>query len=145
MRLPDPFGTPPPEDELETRGVGQIVFWETTADKDNARDASRYLAMYKTQKNADRIVDDLKAGALVTFKAKDILRAACLPPVALDNQHVQAALGLIADGVPLTPVYLLRGKLKGGVPVCIVDGYHRISAAYYTDPSADVSAYIARP
>lgn len=143
MRLPDPFGTPPPEDVLETRGV--MVYWETVANKDNARDASRYLAMYKTQKNADRIVDDLKAGALVTFKAKDILRASCLPPVQLDNQHVQAALQLIADGVPLTPVYLLRGKLKGGVPVVIVDGYHRVSAAYYTDPSADVSAYIARP
>ena len=145
MRIPDPFGTPPPEDALETRATGPTVLWETSADKDNARDASEFLGMYKKKKNADRIIDDLIAGDLTTFKAKDILRAACLPPQPLDNAHVQVAMQLIAAGIPLTPVYLLRGKLKGGVPVIIADGYHRISAAFWTSPSTDCSAYIARP
>lgn len=145
MRLPDPFGTPPPEDTLETRGAGQLVLWETSADKDNARDATEFLGMYKKKKNAGRIVDDLIASELTTFKAKDILRAAGLPPQPLDNAHVQVAMQLIAAGIPLTPVYLLRGKLKSGVPVVIADGYHRISAAFWTSPSTDCSAYIARP
>ena len=145
MRLEDPFGTPPPEDNLEHRDANQLVQWETSADKDNAQDAASYLGMFKKKKNADRIVDDLIAGDLTNFKAKDILRAACLPPQPQDNSHVQVALKLIAAGIPLTPVYLLRGKLKSGTPVVIADGYHRISAAFWTDPSTDVSAYIARP
>ena len=101
--------------------------------------------MFKKSKNAGRIVDDLKNGKLVTFKAKDILRAAQLPPQPQDNAHVMAALKLINNGIPLTPVYLLRGKLKSGTPVVIADGYHRISAAFWTDPSTDCAAYIARP
>ena len=145
MRIPDPFGTPPPEDALETRGQDQLVLWDASADKDNARDASEYLGMFKTKKNADRIIDDLKNGKTTTFKAKDILRAAQLPPVPIDNEHVKQALALIAAGTPLTPVYLLRGKLKSGVPVTIADGYHRVSAAYWTSPSTDVAAFIERP
>jgi hypothetical protein len=146
MRLNDPFGTPVPDnDEQEQRYKTQLVQWETTADKDNAQDASNYLGMFKKQKNADRIIDDLKNTNLVNFKAKDILRAAGLQPQPKDDAHVQVALQLIANGTPLTPVYLLRGKLKHGIPVTIADGYHRISAAFWTDPSTDVSAYIARP
>ena len=145
MRLPDPFGTPPPEEELQHRDKNQLTQWETTADQDNARDATEYLGMFKKSKNAGRIVDDLKNGKLVTFKAKDILRAAQLPPQPQDNAHVMAALKLINNGIPLTPVYLLRGKLKSGTPVVIADGYHRISAAFWTDPSTDCAAYIARP
>ena len=103
MRLPDPFGTPPPEDALETRATGPTVLWETSADKDNARDASEFLGMYKKKKNADRIIDDLIAGDLTTFKAKDILRAACLPPQPLDNAHVQIAMQLIAAGIHSPP------------------------------------------
>ena len=144
LRFADPFGTPPPEDELETRDQNQLTQWETSADKDNAKDATEYLGMFKKKKNAARIIDDLKNGKLVTFKAKDILRAAQLPPQPQDNAHVQIALQLINNGVPLTPVYLLRGKLKQGVPVTIADGYHRVSAAFWVDPSTDCAAYIAR-
>jgi len=148
-RLEDPFQSPieddddPELDYFEIRAMP--VLWESQADKDNARDATEYLAMFKRNKNAARIILDLRNGKLVTFKAKDILRASRLDPVPVDNEHVRIALDLIAQGIPLTPVYLLRGKLKQGVPVVIADGYHRVSAAYWTSPSTKVSAYIARP
>ena len=142
MRLNDPFKTPI-EDEPETRS--RPINWAADPGPDNANDAANFLAMYKKQKNSDRIVADLIASPVVTFKAKDILRASGLPALPKDNAHVQLALQLIANGQILDSVYLLRGKLTQGIPVTIVDGYHRVSAAWHTDPSSEVDAHIARP
>jgi hypothetical protein len=144
-RIPDPFGTPVPEDDLETRGQDQLTKWADKPGKDNARDAASYLGMFKKQKNAQRIIDELLQKPIVFFKAKDILRAARLTPLPPDDPHVKDALTLIANGIQLDPVYLLRGKLKGDVQVTVLDGYHRISAAYNIDQSTDVACQIARP
>ena len=143
MRLNDPFNTPIEDDEPELRS--RPIEWAADPGDDNAKDAMNFLGLYKTKKNAARIVDDLINAPLVTFKAKDILRSAGLPALPKDNAHVQLALQLIANGQILNSVYLLRGKLTKGIPVVIVDGYHRISAAWWTDPSSEVDAHIARP
>jgi hypothetical protein len=144
-RIPDPFGTPVPDDEPETRKQDQLTQWADKPGKDNARDAASYLGMFKKQKNAQRIIDELLQKPIVYFKAKDILRASRLPPLPPDDPHVAAALQLINAGQTLDPVYLLRGKLKGDVQVTVLDGYHRISAAYNIDQSTDVACQIARP
>lgn len=143
MRLDDPFKTPIEDDEPEQRS--RPINWAADPGADNAKDATNFLGLYKKPKNAARIVQDLIDAPVVTFKAKDILRTAGLPALPKENQHVQAALTLIQSGQTLNSVYLLRGKLTKGIPVTIVDGYHRVSAAWWTDPSSEVDAHIARP
>ena len=142
-RLADPFATPIEDDDAyETRR--HLVSWADQPDSDNAHDSLDYLGMITGKKNGKRIVDDLVNGKAKTFKAKDILRASLLPPLPREDTHVKAALQLIADGIALQPVYLIRGRIKDGVPLVIVDGYHRVSASWHTDPGTDIVAFITR-
>lgn len=142
-RLTDPFNTPIEDDgAIETRS--QMVNWLDQPDQDNANDSLDYLCMITGKKNGQRIVDDLVNGKSVVFKAKDILRAALLSPLPPEDAHVKAVLQLIANGTALQPVYLIRGRVKAGIPLVIVDGYHRVSAAWYTDPGTAVVAFIAQ-
>lgn len=142
-RLNDPFNTPIEDDgAFETRR--HFVTWTDKPDDDNARDTLDYLGMITGKKNGKRIVDDLVNGKSSVFKAKDILRASLLAPLPREDTHVKVALQLIAEGKALQPVYLIRGRIKNGVPLVIVDGYHRISAAFHTDPGTDISAFITR-
>ena len=139
-RLNDPFNTPIEDDEPQTRT--QPVTWAANPDQDNAKDAANYLGLITGKKNTKRIIDDLANAQLVTYKAKDVLRAANLPPLSTSNPRVQLALTLIAAGTPLAPIYLVRGKMGKGLPLTIADGYHRTSAAWSIDPGADIAAFI---
>ena len=139
-RLTDPFATPIEDDDIETRAAA--IAWTDDAGKDNSDDARNYLGLITGKKNAQRIVDNLDASKLTSFKAKDILRAAGLDPLPASDVRVQLALQLIAAGTPLAPVYLVRGKMGRGIPLTIADGYHRTSAAWSIEPGTDIPAFI---
>jgi hypothetical protein len=79
----------------------------------------------------------------VTFKAKDVLRAASLPLLATDNPHEASDLKKIHAGKALSPILLVRGDLATGVPVVVADGYHRVCATYHTDENADIPCRVA--
>ncbi|ORB17470.1 hypothetical protein [Mycobacterium noviomagense] len=105
--------------------------------------AADYLALLADPQTVTTLTDELRAGSIVHKKAKDILRAARLRLLPVDNPHVASDLSKIKKGHPLSPILLIRGDLQTGVPVQIADGYHRVCASYHTDENTDIPVIIA--
>jgi hypothetical protein len=104
--------------------------------------AADYLAMVADADTVKKLTKKLKAGTVTHKEAKDILRAAQLSLLPVDNPHVAADLSKIKDGQPLSPVLLVRGNFTKGVPAQIADGYHRVCASYHTDENTDIPVVI---
>ena len=68
---------------------------------------------------------------------EDVLRAAGLPLLKLDDPEVAADLAKVKRGKKLSPVLLVQG-----VPLWIADGYHRVCASYHIDEKARVPCRI---
>jgi hypothetical protein len=104
--------------------------------------AASYLSLTVPPKAARALAEQLRDADIVTFKAKDILRASGLPLLPRDNPDVAKQLGHIAAGGTLSPCLLVRGDLTAGRPAQIADGYHRVCASNYTDEDADIPVKI---
>ncbi len=100
--------------------------------------AADYLDLLADSGTVQKLTKRLQAGTIVHKKAKDILRAAQLRLLPVDNPHVVADLSKIKKGQALSPILLVRGDLVTGVPLQIADGYHRVCASYYTDENTDI-------
>ena len=108
--------------------------------------AGDYLDLLAGSKAVKQLTKRLKAGDIAHKKAKDILRAAQLNMLPVDNPHVAADLAKIKNGEPLSPILLVRGDFTTGVPLQIADGYHRVCASYHTDENTDIPVVIvSRP
>jgi hypothetical protein len=105
--------------------------------------AAEYLSMLADGQTVKMLTKKLKAGTVTHKKAKDILRAAQLGLLDVNNPHVAADLAKIEKGQPLSPILLVRGDLTTGVPLQIADGYHRVCASYHTDENTDIPVVIA--
>ena len=105
--------------------------------------AADYLALLADSDIVNELTQRLQLGTVVHKKAKDILRAAQLRLLPVDNPHVAADLSKIKKGNPLSPILLVRGDLVTGVPLQIADGYHRVCASYHTDENTDIPVVIA--
>jgi len=105
--------------------------------------AADYLALLADPDTVKALTQSLQAGELVHKKAKDILRAARLSLLPVDNPHVAEDLAKINEGQPLSPVLLVRGDYASGVVLQIADGYHRVCASYHTDENTDIPVVIA--
>jgi hypothetical protein len=104
--------------------------------------AADYLAMVADAQTVKKLTKKLKAGTVTHKKAKDILRAAQLRLLDVDNPHVAADLSKIKKGQPLSPILVVRGDFTRGVPLQIADGYHRVCASYHTDENTDIPVII---
>lgn len=104
--------------------------------------AADYLALLAEPGVANELAEKLKAGIVSHKKAKDILRAAQLTLLPVDNPHVAADLSKIKKGQALSPILLVRGDFTTGVPLQIADGYHRVCASYHTDENTDIPVVI---
>ena len=80
--------------------------------------------------------DCLRRSETVHRKAKDILRAARLKLLPVDNPHVRADLAKIGAGKKLSPILLVRGNPADAMQ--IADGYHRVCASYLTDENTPI-------
>jgi len=105
--------------------------------------AADYLALLADPHTVEGLTRGLQTGDIVHKKAKDILRAAQLGLLPVDNPHVAADLSKIKKGEPLSPILLVRGDFATGVPLQIADGYHRVCASYHTDENTDIPVVIA--
>ena len=105
--------------------------------------AADYLALLAEPGTANQLAEKLKTGIVSTKKAKDILRAAQLTLLPVENPHVAADLSKIKKGQPLSPILLVRGDFTKGVPLQIADGYHRVCASYHTDENTDIPVVLA--
>jgi hypothetical protein len=113
----------------------------TWLEKPEAHDfpaAADYLDLIADPATVKKLTKRLKAGSVEHKKAKDILRAAQLSLLPVENPHVAADLGKIEKGVALSPILLVRGDIVSGVPLQIADGYHRVCASYHTDENTDI-------
>ncbi len=104
--------------------------------------AADYLALLADAHTVSELTEKLRAGTITHKKAKDILRAAQLRLLPVDNPHVAADLSKIKEGQPLSPILLVRGDFTTGVPLQIADGYHRVCASYHTDENTDIPVII---
>jgi hypothetical protein len=84
------------------------------------------------------LVAQLQAAQVLTYKAKDLLRASQLPLLTKANEHVAIDLKKIRKKVPLSPVLLVRGDLVRGFPLQVADGYHRVCASHLVDEDTDI-------
>ncbi len=105
--------------------------------------AADYLALLADSQTVDELTQALRGGDIVHKKAKDILRAAELTLLPVDNPHVATDLAKVKKGQPLSPILLVRGDFVTGVPLQIADGYHRVCASYHTDENTDIPVVLA--
>lgn len=105
--------------------------------------AAYYLSLIAGPTAVSRAVKALQEAATVTFKAKDLLRAAGLPLLPADDPDVAKELGRVRAGTALSPCLVIRGNVKNGTTARIADGYHRICASYHLSEDTPVSARIA--
>jgi hypothetical protein len=98
--------------------------------------AHSFLSMVLAPASLSETIAALRTAPLGHWAAKDLLRAAGLPPLRpKQSAEVAEKLKKIKDGIPISPVLLI-----GGIRDYLVigDGYHRASAAYRVDEDAQV-------
>jgi hypothetical protein len=106
--------------------------------------AADYLDLLAEPAIVTELTKRLQAGTVVHKKAKDILRAAQLSLLPVENPHVAEDLTKIEKGVPLSPILLVRGDIVAGVALQIADGYHRVCASYHTDENTDIPVVLVK-
>ena len=116
--------------------------WKDEPEEQDYPAARSYLSLLvdpgEAKKTAKALGDEPDAAR---YKAKDILRAAGLPLLPLDDPEVAKDLAKVKAGTRLSPVLLVRGD-----PLWVADGYHRICASYHLDEDAEIPCRIvARP
>jgi hypothetical protein len=113
--------------------------WKDEPETQDFPAARSYLSLLIGLKSAGRLVKALrKETTLQHFAAKDILRAAGLPLLAVDDSEVATDLKKIKTGIKLSPVLLVQGE-----PLWVADGYHRICTSYHLDEKEPVPCRIA--
>ncbi len=116
--------------------------WKNEPEVQDYPAARSYLSLLVDPSEAKKLVKALAARAEAGhYKAKDILRAAGLSLLPLDDPEVAKDLAKVKAGTKLSPVLLVRGD-----PLWVADGYHRICASYHLDEDAEIPCRIvARP
>ena len=117
------------------------IRWQSKPEEHNYPAAKSYLALFYNEKIAGRLVQELRAAPVSSFKAKDIFRASGLSLLGVSNLHVEKDRKKIRRGKPLSPLLLVRDKANA--KVVIADGYHRLCAVYSFDEDAPIPCKIA--
>jgi hypothetical protein len=116
--------------------------WSDEPDEHDYPAAASFLSLICDPTEVRRLVTALKAAPIVHHQAKDLLRASGLGLLPTDNFHVASDLAKVAHGHRLSPVLLMRGDFRRGVPLTIADGYHRVCASYHLDENADIPCHL---
>jgi hypothetical protein len=119
------------------------VMWLNKPEDHDFPAAADYLDLLADSQTVTTLTDRLRSGSVVHKKAKDLLRAARLPLLPVDNPHVVSDLAKMKKGQPLSPILAVRGDLESGCELQIADGYHRVCASYYTDENTDIPVVLA--
>lgn len=116
--------------------------WMHEPDKHDYPAAANYLSLIADAHVVDKMVKDLKKAPIVTFHAKDLIRASRLPLLGMDDFHVRQDILKVISGIKLSPVLLVRGGIEQDLPLTIADGYHRVCASYHIADDTDIPARI---
>lgn len=126
-----------------TAALRPSVTWMKEPQNHDYPAAASYLSLIAGPKAVSRAVRALEEAPTVTFKAKDLLRAAGLPLLPADDPDVAKELERVSAGTALSPCLVIRGSIKSGTTARIADGYHRICASYHLSEDTVVPARIA--
>ena len=102
--------------------------WHKNVEADNFEAAESYLQLIYTTKRSAKLVAALRGARPARFKAKDIFRASQLSHLGISNLRVARDRKKINEGIPLSPILLVRDERNG--KVVVADGYHRLCAVY---------------
>jgi hypothetical protein len=105
--------------------------------------AGSYLRLLARPGTVEALASLLPQAPTVSQAAKDILRAAGLPLLPVDDPEVARDVKKVAKGQPLSPVLLVRGDLAAGRLLQIADGYHRVCASYHLNQDTEIPCRIA--
>ena len=117
--------------------------WNRAPAQEDYEAARRFLSLLFSDRDAAHLASLLRRPPIVFFEAKDLLQAAQCHLLEKDSPHVAADLKKIAKGKKLSPVLLVRGQARVGVPLIIADGHHRICASWYWQEDEPVACCIA--
>ena len=120
--------------------AGATIRWLNDPEKHNFPAAQSYLSLIYERTVASSLVQKLRRAPMSSFKAKDIFRASGLSLLGISNNHVEKDRKKIKSGKKLSPLLLVRDKLRGRV--IIADGYHRLCAVYSFDEDAEIPCKI---
>jgi hypothetical protein len=113
----------------------QVRWLDDPEDKDYAA-AESFLSMLVAPASLADVIRRLRTAPLGRWAAKDILRAAELPPLKpKQSAEVAEKLDKIKQSIPISPILAVGGLRERLV---IADGYHRASAAYRIDEDSIV-------
>jgi hypothetical protein len=137
-------GSKPEAQRAETVREDRIpaAHWTEKPDEHDYPAASAYLSLICEPNDVRKLVVALKAAPLIHHKAKDLLRSSGLALLPADNFHVASDLAKIARGEALSPVLLVRGDFRRGMPLNIADGYHRVCASFHAGENADIPCHL---
>ena len=112
----------------------KIIKWLDDPEQKDYLAARSFLSMVIAPEELDETIGALHDAPEGHWAAKDLLRAAGLPPLrAKQSAEVAEKLVKIKAGVAISPVLLVGGIREFLV---IADGYHRVSAAHRVDEDA---------
>jgi hypothetical protein len=114
------------------------VRWKPEPDDHDYPAAEDYLGLVMSAADAASLVTALRKAATAPKKSKDLLRASRLATLDDNNVHVAKDLQKIHHDIELSPVLLVRGDARRGIPLIIADGYHRICAVHLVDEDAEI-------
>ena len=117
--------------------------WAREPEADDFQAVGNYLRLLLTPDAVTTVVDLLRRSAMLQGRANDLLRAADLPLLPIDDPEVAKDLKKVKRGEVLSPVLLVRGTLETGRALTIADGYHRVCASYHLDEDAPIPYGIA--
>ena len=115
------------------------VQWASEPATHDYASVGSFLDLIASQSQVEDVTTLLRSAVTVDKHAKDILRSAGLPLLPADDPEVAKDLKRVGKKIPLSPVLLLRGDVAGGVPLQIVDGYHRVCASYHVNEDTEVA------
>jgi len=107
------------------------TLWLPDVEEHDYPAAESYLILIYPAQRAAGLVAELRAAALVQFKAKDIFRASGLSLLGVSNSHVAKDRAKIHAGTRLSPLLMVRDERRG--KLVVADGYHRLCAVYEAD------------
>lgn len=116
--------------------------WRQEPAKHDYPAAATYLSLLADPKTVDAIVKSLAKQPVLQFRANDVLRAARLPLLPLEDRSVERDLAKLVAGESWAPVLLVRGDILRDYPLTIADGYHRVCASYHMSEDTTVPCQI---
>lgn len=119
------------------------VVWAKAPTEHDYPAAASYLRLIVASAHVEVLTALLSQAPTVFQHAKDILRAAGLPLLDVDDPEVAKDLKRVSKGVALSPILLVRGDFAAGVPLQIADGYHRVCASYHVNEDTEIPCRLA--